>query len=168
MDKLIPVNEIEYIGIYGRILLKLNNFFIVRRLVKRFICQYYKIPLATSISEDFYCSNRNLVVGKNVTLGDTYIRGAGGVHIGENTSLSYKNVIITTSHSFTDWSIIISKPVIIGSNVWITTNVTILPGVTIGDNSVIGAGSVVTKDIPSGVFAAGNPCKVIKPIAFKK
>ena len=51
---------------------------------------------------------------------------------------------------------------------WITTNVTILPGITIGDNTVIGAGSVVTKDIPSGVFAAGNPCKVIKQISFKK
>ena len=51
---------------------------------------------------------------------------------------------------------------------WITSNVTILPGVTIGDNTVIGAGSVVTKNIPSGVFAAGNPCKVIRKINFKK
>lgn len=50
----------------------------------------------------------------------------------------------------------------------ITSNVTILPGVTIGDNTVIGAGSVVTKNIPSGVFAAGNPCKVIRKINFKK
>lgn len=50
---------------------------------------------------------------------------------------------------------------------WVTTNVTILPGVTIGSNTIIGAGSVVTKDIPSGVFAAGNPCRVIKKIDFK-
>ena len=47
-------------------------------------------------------------------------------------------------------------------------NVTILPGVCIGSNTVIGAGSVVTNDIPSGVFAAGNPYKVIKSIDFKK
>ena len=40
----------------------------------------------------------------------------------------------------------------------------ICPGVTIGDNTVIGAGSVVTKDIPSGVIAAGNPCRVIREI----
>ena len=40
----------------------------------------------------------------------------------------------------------------------------ICPGVTIGDNTVIGAGSVVTKDIPSGVVAAGNPCRVIREI----
>lgn len=43
-------------------------------------------------------------------------------------------------------------------------DVTILPGVTIGSNTVIGAGSVVVKDIPSGVVAVGNPCKVVRPI----
>ena len=43
-------------------------------------------------------------------------------------------------------------------------NVTILPGVTIGGNTIIGAGSVVTKDIPSNVVAAGNPCRVLRPI----
>ena len=52
----------------------------------------------------------------------------------------------------------------IGSNVWIGGSVVICPGVTIGDNTVIGAGSVVTKDIPSNVVAAGNPCRVIRPI----
>ncbi len=41
------------------------------------------------------------------------------------------------------------------------------PGVTIGDNVVIGSGSVVTKDLPSGVIAAGSPCKVIRPITEK-
>ncbi|RYZ55535.1 MAG: sugar O-acetyltransferase, partial [Chitinophagaceae bacterium] len=40
----------------------------------------------------------------------------------------------------------------------------ICPGVTIGDRSVIGAGSVVTKDIPADVFAAGNPCRVIRSL----
>ncbi len=40
-----------------------------------------------------------------------------------------------------------------------------MPGVTIGSNTVIGAGSLVTKDIPEGVIAAGNPCKVIRKIA---
>jgi galactoside O-acetyltransferase len=43
-------------------------------------------------------------------------------------------------------------------------NVVVLPGITIGDNAVIGAGSVVTKDIPPGVFAVGNPCRVIREI----
>ncbi|MNW69701.1 Galactoside O-acetyltransferase [compost metagenome] len=55
-------------------------------------------------------------------------------------------------------------PITVGNNVWIGGNVCVLAGVTIGDASIIGAGSVVTKDIPSGVIAAGNPCKVIRKI----
>ena len=55
-------------------------------------------------------------------------------------------------------------PVHIGNRVWIGAGSIILPGVTIGDDSVIGAGSVVTKDIPSGVVAVGNPCRVMRPI----
>lgn len=54
--------------------------------------------------------------------------------------------------------------VTIGHDVWVGGNVVINPGVTIGDRSVIGSGSVVTKDIPSDVVAAGNPCKVIRKI----
>ena len=49
-------------------------------------------------------------------------------------------------------------------NLWGGGNTVINPGVTIGDNVVIGSGSVVTKDIPSGVIAAGNPCRVLRPI----
>ena len=55
-------------------------------------------------------------------------------------------------------------PVHIGRNCWIGAGAVILPGVTIGDHSVIGAGSVVTKDIPAGVVAAGNPCRVLREI----
>ena len=56
------------------------------------------------------------------------------------------------------------KPVEIGSDVWVGGGAIILPGVRIGSRSVIGAGSVVTRDIPDGVFAAGNPCRVIRTI----
>jgi maltose O-acetyltransferase len=52
----------------------------------------------------------------------------------------------------------------IGSAVWVGGGAIILPGVTIGDRTVIGAGSVVTRDIPSDVFAAGNPCRVIREL----
>ena len=55
-------------------------------------------------------------------------------------------------------------PIRVGNNVWIGGNVIVLPGVSIGDNCVIGAGSVVTRDIPSGTVAAGNPCRVLKKI----
>ena len=53
-----------------------------------------------------------------------------------------------------------SKPITVGNNVWIGGGVKVMPGVTIGDNTTIGAGSVVTKDIPDGVVAFGNPCRV--------
>ncbi len=56
------------------------------------------------------------------------------------------------------------KPVNIGSDVWVGGGAVILPGVTIGARTVIGAGSVVTRSVPEGVFAAGNPCRVIREI----
>jgi maltose O-acetyltransferase len=56
------------------------------------------------------------------------------------------------------------KPVDIGADVWVGGGALIMPGVRIGSRAVIGAGSVVTRDIPGGVFAAGNPCRVIRDI----
>ncbi len=57
-----------------------------------------------------------------------------------------------------------AAPIIIEDGCWLASNVTVCGGVTIGKGSVIGAGSVVTRSIPAGVFAAGNPCRVIRPI----
>lgn len=57
-----------------------------------------------------------------------------------------------------------AKPITIGSDVWVGGGAIICPGVTVGSRSVIGAGSVVTRDVPDGVFAAGNPCRIIRPI----
>lgn len=56
------------------------------------------------------------------------------------------------------------KPIEIGSDVWVGGAAIVLPGVRIGSRSVIGAGSVVTRDVPEGVFAAGNPCRVIREL----
>ena len=56
------------------------------------------------------------------------------------------------------------KPIDIGSDVWVGGAAIILAGISIGSRAVIGAGSVVTRDVPEGVFAAGNPCRVIRPI----
>jgi maltose O-acetyltransferase len=60
------------------------------------------------------------------------------------------------------------KPVQIGADVWVGGGALILAGVCIGSRAVIGAGSVVTRDVPEGVFAAGNPCRVIREITDRR
>lgn len=140
-----------------------NKFYLVRLFLKK----QFNLPISTNISSNFYCSGDNICVGEHTSFGDnTYLREIGGITIGHHCSFSYKNMILTGTHDFANFNIVLAKPVVIGDNVWITSNVTILPGVTIGSNTVIGAGSVVTHDIPPGVLAAGNPCKVIKKILF--
>ena len=57
-----------------------------------------------------------------------------------------------------------AREIVIGDHCWLAGGVTVCGGVHIGEGSVIGAGSVVTRDIPAGVFAAGVPCRVIRPI----
>jgi maltose O-acetyltransferase len=56
------------------------------------------------------------------------------------------------------------EPIAIGDNVWLGGGVIVCPGVTIGDDTVVGAGAIVTRDLPSGVVAVGNPARVLRPI----
>ena len=58
-----------------------------------------------------------------------------------------------------------AAPVTIGKEVWIGGGAILMPGITIGDGTVVGAGAVVTKSLPAGVFAAGNPCKVLRQLS---
>ncbi|MEK4745885.1 acyltransferase [Bacillus sp. FSL R9-9481] len=84
------------------------------------------------------------------------------ISIGDNVTLAPK-VHILAHDASTKRALGHSKIglVKIGNNVFIGANSTILPNVNIGDNVIIGAGSVVSKDIPNGSIAAGNPAKVI-------
>lgn len=122
------------------------------------------------IEPDFICE-----MGNNISIGDNtffnfncIIFDMGEVTIGSNVMFGPRVGIYTTNHAFDPIerinSIVVSKPVKIGNRVWVAADVKILQGVTIGDDSIIGAGSVVTHDIPSGVIAAGNPCKVLRTI----
>ena len=122
------------------------------------------------IEPDFRCE-----FGKNITIGDdVYINfgcvvlDCGQVSIGSNTLIG-PNVGLFSGNHATDAKEraeggLIPKPITIGNRVWLCGNVTVVPGVTIGDDTIVGAGSVVTHDIPSGVIAAGNPCRVLRTI----
>ena len=58
-----------------------------------------------------------------------------------------------------------AEPITIGDNVWLGGAVVVCPGVTIGRDTVVGAGSVVTRDLPPGVLAVGNPARVVRSLA---
>ena len=110
------------------------------------------------------------VLGKNVSLNSNdMIVCHEKIILGDNIQLSPNVQIYDHDHDYrAEGGLAAMKyktaPVEIGNNVWIGADVTVLPGVTIGDNTVIGAGSVVTRDIPSGVVAVGNPCRVLREI----
>jgi putative colanic acid biosynthesis acetyltransferase WcaF len=92
----------------------------------------------------------------------------GRITIGHHTLVSQNVHLCAGSHDHTIPTLPLLRPEIhIGAGVWIAADAFIGPGVTIGDNSVIGARAVVTKDIPGGVIAAGNPCRVIKDRVMK-
>lgn len=57
-----------------------------------------------------------------------------------------------------------AAPVTLGADTWLGGGVIVCPGVTVGAGSVIGAGSVVIRDVPAGVVAAGNPCRVVREL----
>jgi maltose O-acetyltransferase len=118
----------------------------------------------------FYCD-----YGYNIKLGDKVffnfncvILDVGPVTIGSRTLFGPNVQVYTATHPMDHKKraagLEYAKPIIIGEDVWIGGSAVICPGVHIGDRSVIGAGSVVTKDIPADVFAAGNPCRVIRTL----
>ena len=122
------------------------------------------------IQPDFYCD-----YGSHIHIGERFYANYGcvmldvcDIHIGDDVFLAPYVSIFTAAHPMDagvrNSGLEYGKPVTVGSSVWIGGNTVINPGVTIGDNVVIGSGSVVTKDIPSGVVAAGNPCRVLRPI----
>ncbi len=118
----------------------------------------------------FYCDyGSNIHVGDKVFFNfNCVILDVMQVKIGSRTLFGPNVQIYTATHpmSFRERAagLEYARPVTIGEDVWVGGSAIICPGVTIGDRSVIGAGSVVTRDIPSDVFAAGNPCRVIRTL----
>lgn len=122
------------------------------------------------IEQPFYCD-----YGYNIQIGDNFfanyncvILDGAKVTFGDNVFIAPHCGFYTAGHPFDveqrNQGLEYAYPITVGNNVWIGAHVIVMPGVSIGDNTVIGAGSVVTKNIPSGVIAVGNPCRVLRAI----
>jgi maltose O-acetyltransferase len=115
--------------------------------------------------------------GIHITIGagcfinyDAILLDCAPITIGDHVSIGPRAQLVTALHPVDDlearragWES--AAPIVIGDNVWLAAGVIVCPGVIIGNDTVIGAGSVVTKDVPAGVLAAGNPCRVIRALA---
>ena len=137
-----------------------------RELIKKMFAQVgeeYFIELPFHVDYGFNVTiGENFFANNNLTLLDVC-----PITIGDDVLLAPNVGIYTAGHVLDprlrrETGAEFGQPVTIGNNVWVGANVTILPGVTIGADTVIGAGSVVTKDLPAGVLAVGNPCKVVR------
>lgn len=123
-----------------------------------------------TIEPPFYCDyGYNIEIGENfyANVGCVILDGAK-VTFGDNVFIAPGCGFYTAGHPLDveqrNSGLEYARPITVGNNVWIGAQVVVLPGVTIGDNTVIGAGSVVTHNIPAGVVAVGNPCRVIREI----
>jgi acetyltransferase-like isoleucine patch superfamily enzyme len=115
--------------------------------------------------------NRVIIRPNCMLFGETNNSISVSISIEDDVMLGSGVHIYVNNHSFDRMDIPIIdqghapvKPVILRKGCWIGANVTLLPGIEIGENAVIGAGSIVTKSVPAGFLAAGNPAKIIKQI----
>lgn len=118
----------------------------------------------------FFCDyGTNIALGQRVFFNfNCVVLDVARVAIGDHTLFGPAVQIYTATHPL-DAELRrrqeFAKPITVGSDVWVGGGAILCPGVTIGSRTVIGAGSVVTRDIPDGVFAAGNPCRVIRDLS---
>ena len=132
---------------------------------------FAEVGEGTYVESPFYANfgGRHVHLGKNVytNFGVTFVDDTH-IYVGDYTMIGPNVTIATAGHpvdpDLRRQGLQYNLSVHIGKNCWLGAGVIVLPGVTIGDNTVIGAGSVVTKDIPSGVVAVGNPCRVLREV----
>jgi acetyltransferase-like isoleucine patch superfamily enzyme len=101
---------------------------------------------------------KNLQIGSSCFIGRIFLNLHDRIEIGNHVCINDGVTLFTASHDVRDafWTQVAS-PIRIADYVWIASNATILPGVSIGRGAVIGAGAVVTKNVPAGAIATGNP-----------
>lgn len=131
------------------------------------LCAFMKAAGArATIRPPFYCDyGYNITLGQGVFLNfNCVILDVAEVSIGDDTQIGSGVQILTADHprdpDLRRSGLESGIPVRIGRNVWIGAGAMILPGVTIGDDAIVGAGSVVTRDVPAGATAMGNPARI--------
>ncbi len=128
------------------------------------------LPEELWIEPPFYCDyGKNIRLGRNVYFNfDCVVLDVALVSIGDNVMFGPAVQIYTATHPLDAVErrsgLEFARSIRIESDVWVGGASVINPGVTIGAGAVVGSGSVVTRDLPAGVFAAGNPCRVIREI----
>lgn len=117
----------------------------------------------------FCCDyGKHIHIGANCFVNyDAILLDCAPITLGDHVSIGPRAQLVTALHPVDDikarrdaWES--AAPITIGDNVWLAAGVIVCPGVSIGADTVVGAGSVVTRDIPARVFAAGNPCRVVR------
>lgn len=132
--------------------------------------------LFASVGEDVFIEpNFRCEVGRNITIGshayinfDCVMLDNAPITLGDYVWIAPMVGLFAANHALDleerRNGACQAKPIVIEDGIWLDGHVTVLGGVTIGRGSVIGAGSVVTKNIPAGVIAVGNPARVLRPI----
>lgn len=137
---------------------------------RRILTQLLGVETDAWVQPPFFCDyGTNIRLGSKVFFNfNCVVLDVMQVTVGSNVLFGPSVQIYTATHPIDaetrrKW-LEFAKPVKIGSDVWVGGGAIVCPGVSIGDRTVIGAGSVVTRDVPEGVLAAGNPCKVIRSL----
>lgn len=133
-------------------------------------CRFMSISTGNNVGINHKCiiathsKDAQIHIGDNCGFSGTAIWSFNSIQIGNNVKIGANVTIMDGDAHLDDPRSGTPRPIYIEDNVWVGANCIILKGVTIGKGSLIGAGSVVTKSIPSGVVAAGNPCRVIREL----
>jgi len=137
---------------------------------RRILCELFRLGGdSVWMQPPFFCDyGSNIELGERVFFNfNCVVLDVCRVRIGSFTSFGPGVQILTPLHPFEAERRRreeLGSPIEIGDDVWVGGGALILPGVRIGSRSVIGAGSVVTRDVPDGVLAVGNPCRVLRKL----
>jgi len=105
-----------------------------------------------------------LTLGDDAAIGDgAEIYNVAPIELGARSIVSQNAYLCTASHDHRLESFpLITAPIRLGARAWVAARAIVLMGISLGDGAVAAAGSVVTRDIPAGCVAAGNPARIVR------